>query len=153
MAHIPDPTLRALTPHQLQLVTLFGEVRGEPVQGQIAVCQVFHHRLQDGRWGDSIEEVLLAWAQFSCLWPTLGGGNFKSVLELATRLVTGEELKAGVEQQLDWVVSGVAKGLLRDVVAGATHYYANTIPPPFWVTKDTTFCGQFGRHLFYRNVS
>ena len=151
MAHIPDPLLSSLTPEQLELATLFGEVRGEPIQGQIAVCQVFHHRLRDGRWGDSMHEVLLAWAQFSCLWPTLGGANYKSVLDLARRIPAGE-LRA-TEQQLEWVVTGVNKGLIKDLVAGATHYYANTIPPPFWVTKGTVFCGQFGRHLFYRNVS
>lgn len=151
MPHSLDPTLAALPPRQLTLVTLFGEARGEPVEGQVAVAHVIRNRVLRGDWGASTTDVLSAWAQFSCLWPTLGGKNFKAVLEAAKGLAEGVELSPSL-RQLDWVEEGVFGGKLLDNTFGACHYYAAGTPVPFWATGDAKFVCQRGRHLFFAGV-
>lgn len=151
MSKTLDPTLAALTPHQLMLVTLYGEARGEPIEGQVAVANVIKNRLARGDWGASLATVLGAWAQFSCLWPSLGGKNYNAVLEAAKGLLEGAPLSPSL-RQIKWVVDGVLQDLIFDNTFGACHYYAVGIPAPYWATSNATFVAQKGRHLFYSGV-
>lgn len=148
--HEPNPLLVSLTPQKLVLVTLYGEVRSEPIEGQIAVANVLHNRLLDGRWGHDYRAVVLAWAQFSCLWPTLGGLNYQRVIDFA-RLVSSGGLLTRREQQLDWIVRGLFAAEFLDNTYGATHYFADYIPAPTWATGSHQ-TAKFGRHLFFAGV-
>lgn len=38
-----------------------------------------------------------------------------------------------------------------DATQGATHYYADSLPPPDW-SHDATFTVKIGNHLFYKGV-
>src|SRR5574343_888956 len=147
MSKTLDPTLAALTPEQLVLVTLYGEARGEPIEGQVAVANVIKNRLKRGDWGTSLTAVLGSWAQFSCLWPSLGGKNYNAVLEAARGLLEGAPLSPSL-RQIEWVVEGVFGSKILDNTLGACHYYAVGIPAPYWDTNSATFVGQKGRHLF-----
>jgi hypothetical protein len=55
-----------LTPQQRDLLirTIIGEAAAEPFVGQQAVANVVLNRLNSGRFGDSLEDVLFAPAQF-----------------------------------------------------------------------------------------
>lgn len=47
--------------------TIYGEARGEPWEGKIAVAWVVRNRAERGGWwGDTIREVCLKPWQFSC---------------------------------------------------------------------------------------
>lgn len=153
----PDPRLSSLSSTDLFLVTLFGEASGEPVEGQIAVAHNFKNRLESGRWGDSYHDVLLGWAQYSCLWPTLGGRNHTRVLAFAEQfspLLPAPPSLSSLDptaQQLAWVTKGVVEGLVKDNTFGALHYYAVGTPTPSWA-RGAKLTTQKGRHLFYSGV-
>lgn len=152
-----DERLSSLSGRDLCLVTLYGEARGEPVEGQVAVMHVIQNRVRDGRWGESIHDVLGAWAQFSALWPTLSGGlNYQSVLDYATVLHTGARLPFGqgqLQRQLEWVVDGVLNDSLIDNTFLSTHYFYTFMEKkPYWATKPGVRMATIGRHEFWAGV-
>ena len=151
MPHELDPLLASLTPTQLTVATLFGEARGEPIEGQVAVAHVINNRVLRGDWGPSRASVLGGWAQFSCLWPTLGGKNHKAVLDMAQRYAAEGAFSPSL-RQLEWVEEGVFGGRILDNTHGACHYFVAGTQVPYWATQDATFVGQKGRHLFYAGV-
>lgn len=92
---------------------LFGECRGEPIEGQVGVGSVIRERklVKGVRYND----IILAPAQFSAFFP--GDPNFQKLLNLE-----GYE-DPDVLRQLAWVAEGIVSGSLRDNVARANHYY------------------------------
>lgn len=152
-----DPRLFNLSGHGLVVVTLWGEARGEPIEGQIAVAQVIQNRLKSGRWGDTYHEVLGRWAQFSCLWPELGGLNYQSVLDIAGVIDRGENVGEHSNQQrlleqLEWVTMGVLSGTVMDNTSGATHYFVPSIVRPSWAKEPGVRTATIGRHEFWAQV-
>jgi N-acetylmuramoyl-L-alanine amidase len=129
--------------------TIFGEARGEGVQGMAAVACVIRNRVRldlhgDGRpdwWGEGYEGVCLKPWQFSC-WNA--GDPNRPLLERVTKM---DSLFAQA-----WAVASlaVAGGYLVDVTNGATHYHAKTVFPDW--AKGVKPCAEIGRHLFYRLV-
>lgn len=58
-----------LTPVQLLALAVYGEARGEPMEGRIAVASVILLRQKTGKWGN-IKGVILSPWQFSCFNPS-----------------------------------------------------------------------------------
>lgn len=58
-----------LTPTQLFALAIYGEARGERMEGQIAVGTVILLRQSTGKWGDMKKVILSPW-QFSCFNPS-----------------------------------------------------------------------------------
>lgn len=150
-AHPPHPALLALTPFELALTTLWGECRGEPVEGQIAVANVLRNRLRDGRWGRDYQNVILDWAEFSCLWESLDRVNFSKVLTFVARIRRPETFDRR-EAQLRWIVQGLFADAILDNTYGSTHYYADYIEQPFWAKPPATLAAKYGKHLFWGGV-
>lgn len=115
--------------------TLWMESRGESVVAQQAVACVLANRVKDGRWGKNLTTVCLWPYQFSS-WNTTDG-NRKAMAQL-----NDNDL---VLSRLSSLLNGT------DITNGATHYYADYIPEPAWVS-GATFCGKFGKQLFYKDV-
>lgn len=125
---------------QIALRTLWGEARGEPREGQLAVAHVFLNRVKDGRWGKSLATVCLASMQFSC-W----NASDPNRALMAALQDDGAEL-----EKLKSVLDEARKG--SDPTQGATHYFSTSmIQPPKW-SIGATHTGQIGRHRFYRDV-
>ena len=122
--------------------TVFGEARGEPQEGRLAVAHVILNRVRArGWWGAGVSEVCLKRWQFSCWNP--GDPNRPRLfhIELDDRDLLGC-VRACVE-----ALSGAA-----DPTGGATHYHAaNLATPPRWARgrlPDVVI----GRHAFFRNI-
>ena len=49
-------------------MTVYGEARGEPLAGQVAVAQVVLNRMADPRWPDTVCGVVTQPGQFSFHW-------------------------------------------------------------------------------------
>ena len=154
MPHTPDPLIASLSPRDLWVLTLWGEARGEPLLGQVAVAWSIKNRTLSKRWygNKDLKKVLLKWAQYSCLWESLGGKNFPKVQRLA-RDIRDAVKPTKTLRQLYNIVDSIISGNLEDITLGATHYYANTIDAPNWTHPPAIFRGQFGHHLFYFNVA
>lgn len=151
----PDPRLSALSDRSLIAATLFGEARGEPIEGQAGVLNVLHNRLTSGRWGPTYHRVILQWAQFSCVWPTLSSQkSFDALVDFAQRVERGD-IKSQSERQILGLTDLVLSGGLVDNTKGATHYYALTPQliqhPPGWA-KLATQTVMLGNQLFFREV-
>lgn len=130
-------------------LTLYGEARGEPIEGIIAAGCCVRNRVHDtrARWGTSYRAVCLQPAQFSAWWEA--GSNQQTLLDAAHLLIAGDPPPALLEQ-CAWVALGVSRGALVDIVKGANHYHVATLNPrPSWAAGHTPVV-QKGHHVFYR---
>ena len=131
-------------------LTIWGEARGEPIEGKVAVACVLRNRLRSGRWGQSFESVCLAPYQFSCWNET--DPNLPKLQTYADRLVRGVTITDPVFRECQWIADGLIHGVIRPRVANALHYYAASMPtPPYWA-KTGTMIGRVAGHLFLEGV-
>lgn len=120
--------------------TVYLEARNQSELGQQAVAEVALRRLESGRWGDSVCEVVTAPKQFA---PTLVSPQFRfKNLQAWQRSV--EVAYAAMRQ---W--SQPYHDRLQ-VVPGADHFYADHIAPPDWARGVPV--AQIGDHRFYKVV-
>lgn len=130
-----------MTDAQVAARTLLGEAGDESFAGQQAVAAVIGNRLVLGRWGDTIKAVCLAPKEFSC-WDA----NHPDYEMLCCIEDDDAELKACAA-----IMAPVMAGRYPDYTGGAAWYCANDQRLPEWVA-GSTFCGEFGNTLFFRNV-
>jgi N-acetylmuramoyl-L-alanine amidase len=124
--------------------TLWGEARGEPVAGRLAVAWVVLNRVARNsakRFGATIAEVCRKPFQFSC-WNASDPNRakiervdvddpvFRDCLELARQVVNGS--------------------LAADPTAGSDHYHANGVQPNW--AKGHAPIRTIGRHRFYNDI-
>jgi N-acetylmuramoyl-L-alanine amidase len=129
LADLPDRIVLALT--------IWGESRSEPVEGQIAVACVVRNRLKKaGQPVKHWKDICLAPLQFSCFNPD--DPNFEKVQKAAdmamTALPTPELLQAM------WIADGVIAGKVIDNTLGSTHYLTSALfasKPPAWAMGQT----------------
>lgn len=122
--------------------TIFGEARGEPFEGQVAVAHVILNRWRSGRWfaGKTIEGTCLKKSQFSC-WNS-NDPTYKRVVSVGMAELT----------PFLHIAENAYNNNPLDPTDGATHYYADTIPEPKWA-KGKTPTVKIGHHLFFKGIS
>lgn len=137
--------LESQPPNLIVALTIFGEARGEPVDGQIAVACVIRNRVRDLRWPDDYSGVCLQKKQFSCWNPN--DPTYPEIVKAAERtLISG---MSPILKQCEWIASGVIRGAVLDITDRANHYHARTIKTPRWA-KGMVMTGAKGQHVFYR---
>lgn len=144
-------TLSAL---DLLALTLYGEARGLNRAGRRAVGQVVMHRVTDARrrFGETVADVVLAPAQFSCWASVDGSANFAAVIQLAQDVVDGRATKDSVFGDCRWLAREILAGEGADLVAGATHYLTRELferKPPSWAQGQTPVA-EVGPHVFFK---
>lgn len=154
LAMLSDPTLktgvrpkaadgRAIAPDDQGLDylarTLVREAGGEGEQGMEAVADVIRNRLQSGRYGSSLQDVVTAPKQFSPWNPEARGTRadprlvntssdlYKSALGIGQRVMGGAE----------------------DITGGATHFYNPELAQPKW-GEGLQDAQMIGHHRFGR---
>ena len=118
-------------------LTLYGEARGEPYRGKVAVAEVMKRRNSDGQlWND-----ILAPYQFSC-W-NRNDPNLP--------LIQKADIKDKTFQTCVEVAHAVIAGTVQDSSNGATHYYAfnSMSKPPYWAA-DMDVVAQIENHRFLK---
>lgn len=127
--------------------TIFGEARGEPVEGMEAVANVVLNRAKisearGGRywWGVGIIGVCQKPYQFSC-W-NKGDPSYHRLIN-----VTNKNIHFATAIR---VARRAAIGVLKDNTSGATHYHADYVSP-YWA-KGEKPVKTIGRHIFYKLV-
>lgn len=137
-----------LTEEELYMsLTAYGEARGEPADGIIAVCHVILTRGKKRK--KSIREVCLEPKQFSC-WNE-SDKNFKLLDKYRRR--TDLALLDSSFKRCFWLARGVLEGYLPDPTNGADHYITRSLylsdEAPFWVHKlEYVTC--IGKHVFLK---
>lgn len=130
-----------LTPQQRDLLirTIVGEAASEPFVGQQAVANVVLNRLRSGRYGDSLEDVLFAPAQFEP-WNT----RRDELLAIPQTANTYRTADMAVEAALQ-----------DDPTGGALNFYAPDVMEgrggePAWAAniRDNGTAREIGGHVF-----
>lgn len=119
--------------------TIWGEARGEPFEGKVAVAWVILNRADKGGWwGSTITEVCKKPSQFSC-WNANDPNSARLPLVNFSDASFPDCLKA---------VGGVLSGNCPDPTGAATHYHTLTVLPSWALNKSpiTTI----GQHVFYK---
>ncbi|MCK7593864.1 cell wall hydrolase [Pseudomarimonas salicorniae] len=118
--------------------TVYLEARNQSELGQQAVAEVALRRLESGRWGGSVCEVVTSPKQFA---PTLVSPQFRfKNLKAWNKAVTVafESMRQMSQPQQK----------RRFVVPGADHFHASHIAPPQWAQGVPV--AQIGDHRFYK---
>lgn len=118
--------------------TLWGEARGEPIEGQIAVAWVIRNRAENGRWwGRDIEGVCRKPWQFSC-WHDQPGIRLPS-LDKNPRF-----------SDLKNLCREVLEGKYTDPTMRSDHYCTTAVAPKTAWAKTRKPVVTIGAHAFYR---
>ena len=118
--------------------TVYLEARDQSELGQRAVAEVALRRQQDGRWGDSVCEVVTAPKQFA---PSLVNPN----LRLGSIEAWQEAVDVAFRAQQDWQMPASAR---KEIVPGASHFAALGIARPAW--RSYPAVATIGDHTFFR---
>lgn len=124
--------------------TLWGEARNQGQIGMQAVgCVIANRTARTWLGARTAVEVCLAPRQFSC-WDS--GDPNRSILDRIVRAPDEAFTQALALAQR------VRASTLEDIVDGATHYYAVTMPhAPYWALGHEPCC-RIGDHLFFNDI-
>jgi N-acetylmuramoyl-L-alanine amidase len=144
--------MMTLTPYEVLVLTLWGEARGEPIEGKVAVASLIRSRLNSGRWGHDYISVCRSPRQFSC-WNDDDSQNHQAVMLRATKVMAGQAFSDPAWRECAWVARGVLSGDLQDNVSGAMHYHAASLTlKPKWAIGHQPIC-QIAGHVFYSGIA
>ena len=138
-------------------LTIWGEARGEPIEGKVFVGSVIRNRvLNPRRFGDTYDKVCLARAQFSCWFAYGGKANYDALMQMA-RAFAGVSARDGLPkdarlEECLFVAEGIIGGQLLDRAAGANHYLTKALlkaAPPAWA-KGRTPVVECGSHIGFK---
>jgi N-acetylmuramoyl-L-alanine amidase len=144
----------ALNPTQTLAVTLYGEARGEPIEGRIAVACVIRNRVKAGRFGADYKAVCLKKWQFSCWLLEGGAANYDATIAAASSLLSRTEPSPDLLKESLWIAEGVALNVILDRVKGCTHYMTKQLfraDPPSWAEGLTPLV-TVSNHVFFKGV-
>jgi N-acetylmuramoyl-L-alanine amidase len=135
----------ALSETELFARCLWGESRGEPIDGMVAVAAVIKNRVNGKTWyGVTLKNVILKPWQFSCFLP--GDPNFE-------RLKVGPSGK--IFDQCKVIAELSTNNLLTDNTMSSTHYHVASMKnPPKWANMpdQMVFKRQIANHKFYEEI-
>lgn len=132
-------------------LTIYGEARGEPVEGKVAVGNVCRNRLAANRWGKTYESVCLAPMQFSCWTPRGGLSNYTAIKALAQQIMDGTTPHDPALAECYWIAEGMQSGVCRDNTSHATFYYVANSKMPTWAVGQVPVC-IIHNHSFFSGI-
>lgn len=115
---------------------IFFEAGVEDVKGKIAVGQVTINRMKDGRWGDTICDVVYSKAQFS--WTLFSKKR-------------NETPEGPLWEESVQVAKDVLRGTRHVELNDALFYHTDYIKTPKWASADYKIV-QVGQHIFYNKA-
>ena len=130
---------------QIAVLTTFCEASDQPPEARRAVMHAIFNRQRTGaaRYGKTVAAVCLKRAQFS-EWD--GDAVDNRNLERAASAPESDPVMLDCAAAYDEVAGGAP-----DPTGGSTHFYADSIPAPYW-TAQAAPCGKFGSMYFWKDV-
>lgn len=130
--------LNQLSESQILALTIIGEARGEPIEGQVAVGMVIRNRFySQTKKYLTYHDVVLERYQFSC-WNG-DDPNRKVLEELAERMINNEPLGDAHMRQCQVVAQAVIDWDFIDNVHGAKNYMTKSLfysdKKPHWAKQ------------------
>lgn len=140
-------TKRLLTDTEALVLTVYGEARGESIEGQVAVMNVIMNRAKTRH--RTIKEICFEPKQFSC-W-NFSDPNFPILKELAEKAINSDLPNEGILSQIKYLAAGVLGNYFRDNTVGAEYYMTNALfnsdKRPSWALKPHSVI-VIGKHTF-----
>lgn len=130
-------------PLNLLTATVWGEARGECLDGKFAVALVISNRVKDPRWPKEYEDVILQPKQFSCWLES--DSNYPECVTILSATASHPD---PIWRECRCAACAILGNWIRDITAGANHYHAVGIIP-YWA-KDQKATVIIGKHLFYK---
>jgi N-acetylmuramoyl-L-alanine amidase len=124
---------------------LYGEARGEDLEGQKNVVHTIINRAEDKRkrFGPTYAEILIRPKAFSCMNPE--DPNYKLLLELDKKSLTFQKYRDIVVNTINERLNGG-----NDPTQNSTHYHNLKVDPKWNVAADGMV--RIGNHKFWRGV-
>lgn len=142
---------KKLSDKQVLVLTLWGEARGEPVEGKIAVANVIRNRMR--ATGKTAKEICLAPWQFSC-WNG-GDRNGQEVAMAGTIMLLGGNIVPKAQlKECEWIADGILNDLVNDNSKGAKHYMTLDcfrLNKPQWAAQ-MQIVATIGHHVFLKEA-
>lgn len=139
--------LTKLSEIEILALTIYGESRGESIEGQIAVGCVIRNRLIPTK---TYNDVCLAKEQFSC-WNE-SDPNYPILVEIANKLLVGQNHIDLDFIQCNYVAFGIFNRLIKDNTNGAIEYLVNSLynsyDRPSWASTPKGV-KQIGNQTFF----
>ena len=143
-----DPVLDSLSSAEIIGLTIIGEARGEPIEGQVAVGCVIRNRLSPTN--NSYLDVCLKPFQFSC-WNE-NDPNYSFLIDLANQLFNGQFLSDAYIIQCMYVAKGIEDLSIMDNTDGAVNYMTvklfNSDKKPKWADNSKNE-RVYGNQIFF----
>jgi len=139
--------LQSLPEKELLARCIWGEARGEPVEGKLAIAHIVMNRKEaDTYYGHSISDVLLRRWQFSCF--NENDPNLSQIIDLSDKNLELTYCRAIA----DAVIFERTSGRNADPTGGATHYHTVSTKPSWSDSPQMRHLCRIGNHLFYREI-
>lgn len=139
----------ALSDEEVLAATLWAEGRSLKLLGRVGIACVVRNRMARRR--QTVKQVCLARAQFSCWWKYGGQANYDALVNLIEDLAFTTDPNW---PECRWIAQGILSGVCRDVTKGADHYLTTRLlastDRPTWV-EAMTCTGVIEAHTFYRS--
>ena len=132
-------------------LTLYGEARGEKVEGQIAVANVIMNRLKHypSKY-KTVADVCLEKEQFSC-WNE-SDPNYSVLEALSQQMIKNNIMETTLRQCL-YIARGVLGGNFLDNTKAALHYLTNNLfnsnKRPSWAANPSNPPITIGNQVFF----
>lgn len=142
-------------------LTVFGEARGEPLIGMVAVSWVILNRVLIDLWGDQkpdwwgegIEQVCKKPFAFTCHSELAENRRNREAMEAATVtdpvFLTCQAAFTAVIASVRGPSFGPDYG--KDPTLGSTHYFVTGSPEPKWARGKMAAC-RIGNHSFFNDI-
>lgn len=124
---------------------MYGETGGESKETKIGVGWTIKNRVQDPqqRWGKTYHEVILAKDQYDSFW------NKDTYDKIRDPKIHNNPIEMAAWQASYEASIMVLTEKINDPTYGSNHFYATTIPKPYWA-DDQKFTVQIGITRFYK---
>ncbi len=140
--------LKSLSELEVLALTIYGESRGEPVEGQIAVGCVIRNRISSNT---TYSEICLRPNQFSCWNET--DPNYSMLSDMSDKLLNGQTIPDRDYQQCLWVANGIINWTIKDNTKDAKNYLTETLfdssNRPKWAKTIRDGSTRIGNQIFF----
>lgn len=105
---------------EILALTIIGEARGEPIEGQVAVGCIIRNRLHSNEAYKNYSDVCLETNQFSC-W-NANDPNRPFLEELGQKMLFNQEINDAYIKQCIYVAHGIVSWSIMDNTGGSKYY-------------------------------
>lgn len=138
-----------LSDSEILALTIIGEARGEPIEGQVAVGCIIRNRMR--ATGKSYRDVCLAPKQFSCWNET--DPNYQVLKDFANKFIFNNYIPDPEIKQCIYIAKGIEDWFIVDNTGGSKNYVTESLwtsnDRPSWTRNPIGVPKRIGNQVFF----